>query len=144
MVYLVHKYSPNDDSLYPVDSYKRAEINQIFFFNSRVLFPPFRKAVNGVLKKGKKDICANLLEDMKEGFQFLEEHLADRLWLAGNRETLADHAVIPNVTTMYTVFKIAPTPNISAWIKRAEKLPCYEENIPGLIVSKKLYDRYFC
>lgn len=80
---------------------------------------------------------------MKEGLQFLEEYLEGRMWLVGDRETLAEHGLIPNVTTMYIVFKIAPTPNISAWIKRAEKLPCYEANIPGLKVTKKIYDKFF-
>lgn len=49
MIYLVQKYSPNDDSLYPTDLYKRAEIDQLLYFNSGVIFPPFRKVVVSIL-----------------------------------------------------------------------------------------------
>lgn len=69
-----------------------------------------------------------------EGYGFLEKFLEGNKWMAGENVTLADISLIATVTSLDVLVPIEEKkfPNITAWIKRAEKLPYYDANKNGL------------
>ncbi|KAF2894317.1 hypothetical protein ILUMI_11855 [Ignelater luminosus] len=138
-IYLVTKYG-KDNSLYPDDPYKRAIINQRLHFDSGVLFPSGLKIIRPIVRQGAKTIPPERAAEVEEGYGFLEKFLEGHQWLAGDSVTLADLSIITSLTSIDVVVPVDEKkfPNVTAWIKRVEKLPYYDGNKHGLEIFKNM------
>jgi len=140
IAYLIGKYA-NDDTLYPRDHLQRTIIDERLHFDSEVVFANISCIVRHMIKCGIKTIPRDAIENLKEAYDFLEESLEDHQWMAGDTVTIADLSLIPSVTSADILLPIdnVKYPKISAWLKRSQALPYYQEaNQVGLDNFKNL------
>ncbi|XP_058119595.1 glutathione S-transferase 1-like [Anopheles ziemanni] len=126
--YLCEKYGKND-SLYPRDPKKRAVVNQRLFFDMGTLYGRFSTAYYPVLMEGK-ELNHELMGKVDEAFEFLEGYLAKTSYVAGDKLTVADLAVLPSVTTIQTItsYDFSKFPNIQRWYgELKESVAGYQE-----------------
>lgn len=73
---------------------------------------------------------ARYVEEINEAYQFLEKFLEGHQWVAGDNVTIADFNLVPEITCLDYHVKIDPKvyPNITAWLKRAQALPCFADD----------------
>ncbi|CAG9854861.1 unnamed protein product [Phyllotreta striolata] len=141
MVYLVSKYA-KDDSLYPKDLKKRAIIDHRLHFDSSCLFARGVNISMGLIFFGDKSIDPKKLQGVEEAYGIVEKFLEDSPYVAGDSLSLADISFITTITSWNV--SIAPVnaakyPKITAWIKKMQQLPYYQEiNQHPLNVYEKL------
>ena len=84
--------------------------------------------------KGRKALTSEQIEGLENGYGHLNNFLRDSKWVAGEHVTIADFSLIANVTSLDFLYPVDSQrfPNVSAWMKRAEELPYYDENREGL------------
>jgi len=122
LVYLATKYDKSHSWL-PTDAAKAADV-QKFLSVSAGLIAYGPAAARLVTVFGATLDHNKAIETAHSVFSVLEEHLANRDWLATDKPTIADisnyayiaHAPEGNVS-------LQEYPNIKAWIKRIEALP---------------------
>ncbi|CAG9854860.1 unnamed protein product [Phyllotreta striolata] len=135
MVYLVSKYG-KDDSLYPKDLKKRAIIDHRLHYDSSCLFIRGLVIAKGILFQGEKTIDPKKVEAIEESYQVVEKFLEESPYVAGDSLSLADLSFVTSIITWHVTFapvNAAKYPKITAWIKRMQKLPYYQEvNQKGL------------
>ncbi|CAH0699828.1 unnamed protein product [Spodoptera exigua] len=103
--YLADTYG-KDDSWYPKDVKKRTLVNQKLFFNAAVVFQKLRNITFNVLLKGKKTIEQELLDDVAEGYAFIEAFLSRTKYIAGDHVTIADLSILSTVSTQEQILPI--------------------------------------
>ncbi|XP_060655654.1 glutathione S-transferase 1-like [Drosophila nasuta] len=133
ITYLVSKYG-KDDSLYPKDLLKRAVVDQRLHFESGVVFANVLRAITrNIFFLGKKIIPKDQIQALVEVYDFVETFLKDHDYVAGDQLTVADFSLISTVASLPAYVEIDPVKyvNITAWIKRLEKLPYYSVNDVG-------------
>ncbi|KAH8297205.1 hypothetical protein KR044_006695 [Drosophila immigrans] len=131
--YLVSKYG-KDDSLYPKDLLKRAVVDQRLHFESGVVFADVLRAITkNLFFFGMKVIPKDRIQAVVEVYDFVETFLKGHEYIAGDQLTVADFSLISTVSSLPAYVEIDPAKyvNISAWIKRLEKLPYYSVNDVG-------------
>ncbi|XP_065367778.1 glutathione S-transferase 1-like [Calliphora vicina] len=129
IAYLVSKYS-KDDTLYPKDFLKRAVVNQRLFFESGVMFQGGLRNITGPLwYRNETKVPRAKIDTLHEIYEFLEVFLKDTQYMAGNDLTIADFSIVATVTSLAAFANIdnSKYPKLTAWIKRMEYLPYYEE-----------------
>ncbi|KAH8409860.1 hypothetical protein KR222_011014, partial [Zaprionus bogoriensis] len=139
LVYLVEKYG-KDDSLYPKDPQQQAVVNQRLYFDMGVLYqsfvsyyyPQFRQNKPGDPEEFKK---------VETAFGFLNAFLEGQEYVAGNKLTIADIAILASVSTFDVVeFKLSDYPNVDKWYQNAKKVtPGWDENWAGLMEMKSWF-----
>lgn len=82
---------------------------------------------------GKKVIPKERVEAIVEVYDFVEVFLKDHDYIAGDHLTIADFSIVTTISALIAFIEINTSkyPKISAWIKRLEQLPYYEENAKG-------------
>ncbi|XP_013139441.1 PREDICTED: uncharacterized protein LOC106104050 [Papilio polytes] len=133
-VYLLTKYSKNT-TLYPSDPKQRAIIDQRLHFDSGILFPSLRGAIEPVVYRGAKAIKPEALEKIKSGYDFSEKFLTKR-WFAGDELTLADIFFMASISSLNEILPIdaAAYPKLTEWLNRCKELDYYKKmNEPGSI-----------
>lgn len=133
IAYLVSKYG-KDDSLYPKDLLKRAVVDQRLHFESGVMFAhSLRSITKPLFWYGKKVIPKERVEAIVEAYNFVEVFLKDHDYIAGDHLTIADFSIVTTISALNAFLEIDSSkyPKITAWIKRLEQLPYYEENAKG-------------
>ncbi|KAH8297206.1 hypothetical protein KR044_006694, partial [Drosophila immigrans] len=131
--YLVSKYG-KDDSLYPKDLLKRAVVDQRLHFESGVAFANALRAITkNLFFFGMKVIPKERIQAVVEVYDFVETFLKGHEYIAGDQLTVADFSLVSTVSSLPAFVEIDPTKyvNITAWIKRLEKLPYYSVNDVG-------------
>ncbi|XP_017038703.1 glutathione S-transferase 1-like [Drosophila ficusphila] len=128
IAYLVSKYGKND-SLYPKDLLQRAVVDQRLHFESGVMFANGLRSIVRPLFAGKTDFSKERYDAIIEVYDFLETFLAGNEYIAGSQLTIADFSIVSTTTSLDSLVKLdsAKYPKVSAWIKRLQKLPYYEE-----------------
>ncbi|CAD7083155.1 unnamed protein product [Hermetia illucens] len=128
VTYLIGKYA-TDDSLYPKDLYKRALVDQRLHFDSGVLFVRLRAIIRQVLYQNNPNIPQEKLDDLSEAYGFLDTFLTKSQYLSGPSMTIADLCCIATTSSAQGLVAVDSKkyPNLSAWMKRMESLPYYEE-----------------
>ncbi|KAH9641395.1 hypothetical protein HF086_012682 [Spodoptera exigua] len=88
MAYLADTYG-KDESWYPKDVKKRALVNQKLFFNTAVIYRRLRNITYYVFQQGKKTLEQDWLDDIAEGYSFLEAFLYPKTsaWLEDFKAT---------------------------------------------------------
>ncbi|XP_031354260.1 glutathione S-transferase 1-like [Photinus pyralis] len=124
--YLVSKYG-KDDSLYPKDLAKRAVVDQRLHFDSGWAFLGVRNIAEPIIFWGDKTIPEQYKANALKVYDFLERFLDGNTWAAGDHVTIADFALIPNITSLNVLVPIDEVkfPKVRAWMQRSEKLPYY-------------------
>ncbi|XP_016984873.2 LOW QUALITY PROTEIN: uncharacterized protein LOC108048611 [Drosophila rhopaloa] len=129
IAYLVSKYA-DTDSLYPKDLLQRAVVDQRLHFESGVVFADgIRRISKSVLFLGETKVPKERYDAIIDILDFVETFLKGQDYIAGNQLTIADFSLISSVTSLEAFVPLDPVkyPRISAWIKRLEQLPYYEE-----------------
>ncbi|XP_049885731.1 glutathione S-transferase 1-like [Pectinophora gossypiella] len=137
--YLVNKYA-SDESLYPGEIKMRAIIDQRLHFDSGILFPALRGAVEPVIYRGEKLFRPENLDKIKSAYGFTNKFLTTP-WLAGDQLTIADICCIATVSSMNEIFPVAEDiyPNLAAWMARCSEQHFYKKgNLPGLNIFREL------
>ncbi|MGB0683352.1 MAG: glutathione S-transferase family protein [Magnetovibrionaceae bacterium] len=120
LVYLAERYAPQ---WYPADLASRVEIQKFLSLAAgAIAFGP--AAARLVTVFGAKLDAERAKAIARTAFERLEDHLAERSWLVGEKASIADvalysytaHAPEGNVS-------LEPYPNLRAWLKRLEALP---------------------
>ncbi|XP_017079169.1 glutathione S-transferase 1-like [Drosophila eugracilis] len=140
IAYLVSKYGKTD-SLYPKDLLQRAVVDQRLHFESGVIFANGLRSITKPLFAGKSIIPRERYDAIIEIYDFLETFLAVNDYVAGKTLTIADFSIISTVTSLEAFVKVdtAKYPKVTAWIKRLQKLPYYEEaNAKGVLIFESL------
>lgn len=126
--YLVEKYA-RDDKLYPKNLLDRAQVDARLHFDSGVLFARMRFLFEPILYFGCKQLPADKIESIEKCWSILEAVLEQSDYLSGNTLTIGDICCIASIYSMDTVIPIEAGlyPKLTAWRKRMEQLPRYEE-----------------
>ncbi|KAH8346999.1 hypothetical protein KR059_003898, partial [Drosophila kikkawai] len=139
-IYLVEKYG-KDDSLYPKDPQKQAVINQRLYFDHASMYGSlagyyFKIYVTGQLGSEED------FKKVQDTFGFLNTFLEGQEYFAGDHLTLADIAILSNVTNFDVLgFDISQYPNVAKWYANAKKVtPGWEENWEGALDLKRSFD----
>ncbi len=131
LIYLAAKFDKNR-TWYPETPERMAEVAQwLAFAASWVQYGVFsaRAIISfGIAANGMPhDFDANVKEGQMRGqrsLEILDDHLADRQWLALDRPTIADIAVFPYVALApMGDIPLSPYPAVEAWIGRFKQLP---------------------
>ncbi|EDW91636.1 glutathione S-transferase 1 [Drosophila yakuba] len=129
IAYLVTKYA-DSDALYPKDPLQRAVVDQRLHFESGVVFANgIRSISKAVLFQGQTKLPKERYDAIFEIYDFVETFLKGNDYIAGNQLTIADFSLVSSVASLeaFVSFDAAKYPRISAWIKKLEQLPYYED-----------------
>lgn len=136
LVYLAEKYC-KDDSLYPKDPQQQAVVNQRLYFDMGTLYTAFAEYYYPQFRQGKP-ADPEAFKKVENAFNFLNTFLEGQEYVAGNKVTIADIAILATVSTFDIAnFKLSDYPNVDRWYQNAQKVtPGWEENWAGLLELK--------
>uniref|UniRef100_A0A6P4E5W3 Uncharacterized protein LOC108036985 n=1 Tax=Drosophila rhopaloa TaxID=1041015 RepID=A0A6P4E5W3_DRORH len=139
-VYLVEKYG-KDDSLFPKDPQKQAEVNQRLYFDMGTLYDSFAKYYYPLFRTGKPG-SAEDFKKIETSFEYLNTFLEGQDYVAANQFTVADIAIVSTVSTFEIFdFDISKYPNVARWYANAKKVtPGWDENWSGLLELKAVFE----
>nr|CAD7587475.1 unnamed protein product [Timema genevievae] len=141
LAYLQSQYG-KDESLYPKDPKKRAVVDQRLYFDMGTLYARIGEYYYPIIfQKAQGD--PEKFKKLEEAFEFLEKFLTGSAWVAGDKITIADFAVISSVSTAEVVgFHVNTYPNVAKYLAKARKeLAGYEDiNYAGCLEFKKLME----
>lgn len=126
--YLVDKYA-KDDSLYPKDLAKRAEVNARLHFDTGFLFARLRFLYEPILYFGSSEVPKDKVQYIEKCWPLMEAFLERGPYLCGNELTIADFCCVATISSLghhggsITADKY---PKFSGWLKRMAELPYYE------------------
>ncbi|XP_017079186.1 glutathione S-transferase 1 [Drosophila eugracilis] len=129
IAYLVSKYA-DTDTLYPKDLLQRAVVDQRLHFESGVVFANALRAITKpVLFFKQTKVPKERYDAIIDVYDFAETFLKGQDYIAGNHLTIADFSLVTSITSLVAFVDLDPVKygNITAWIKRLEELPYYEE-----------------
>ncbi|KAH8236947.1 hypothetical protein KR038_000862, partial [Drosophila bunnanda] len=129
IAYLVSKYAPTDD-LYPKDLLQRAVVDQRLHFDTGVVFANgIRSISKPVIFFGQTTVPKERYDAIIEIYDFVETFLGGHDYIAGDHLTIADFSLVSSVSSLVAFVDMDPVKygRISAWVKRLEQLPYYEE-----------------
>ncbi len=130
--YLVDKYAP-DDSLYPKDIVRRAQVDARLHFDTGFLFARLRFMFEPIFFFGESELPKWKVEYMQKCWPLMEAILENGQYVCGDTITIADYCCI---ATISSVDRVAPIdaekyPKLTAWVKLMKALPAYEVNAEG-------------
>ncbi|KAF7265326.1 hypothetical protein GWI33_021309 [Rhynchophorus ferrugineus] len=145
IAFLVGKYG-NDDQLYSKDIMERALIDQRLHFDSSVVNNFTRTILNPMLYNNAHISVDEHRESILKTYALMEKFLRSYPWIAGKKLTIADLSLIPSITSLDVIVPISREdyPNLTKWIEKAERLPCYVENENGLNLLRDLLSCRCC
>ncbi|KAL9919039.1 glutathione S-transferase 1-like [Glossina fuscipes fuscipes] len=129
MAYLVSKYG-KDDAFYPKDLLKRAVVDQRLHFESGVMFQGgLRNITAPLFFKNETKIPRSKIDAIVDVYNFLELFLKNGPYMAGSHLTIADFSIVSTATSLVNFVEVdaGKYPKLTAWLKRMETLPYYEE-----------------
>ncbi|XP_002031489.2 uncharacterized protein LOC6606689 [Drosophila sechellia] len=137
LVYLVEKYG-KDDALYPKDIQKQAVINQRLYFDMALMYPTLANYYYKALTSGQFGSEEDY-KKVEETFAFLNTFLEGQDYVAGDQYTVADIAILANVSNFDVMgFDISKYPNVARWYDHVKKItPGWEENWAGALDVKR-------
>ena len=128
--YFLNKYAP-DSSLYPSDPATRAMVEQRLFFDVG-LFAALRGVLGPLLySKDLKQFEAQLPK-VHECMDLLETFLKRSQYVAGDVMTVADLAILSNISTFEAAeLDLSRWTRVQKWLNRLKSLPYYDANDAG-------------
>lgn len=141
--YLAETYAP-ESSLYPRDTKKRALVNQRLQFYLGTMLPRIRQITHPILFDGLKEIPEEKRKLLYDTFELLDGFLNGSDWLAGDQVTLADLAILANITTIVSFgADISEYKKLSSWAERCKTLPGYGENMEGVKTFTSFFKKFY-
>ena len=110
----------------PADAWDRAQVYRWLFWEQYSHEPTVAVARSAVRYKRPygADRLAALRADGAAALTLMDQHLADRPWLVGDRPTVADVALYPYTAVAEEgEIALAGLPNLNAWLDRFAALP---------------------
>ncbi|KAB2970770.1 glutathione S-transferase [Zoogloea sp.] len=129
LIYLIEKYAPDSPWL-PRDPKTRAEVQRwLSIASAEVRFgPATARAVSQWNMAGNLDSAKAIAARL---FNFMEGHLAGRLFLAAPHPTLADLACYAYIAhAPEGGIDLSPYPHIQAWLGRVAAIPGFTDMAP--------------
>ena len=128
--YLLNRYAP-DNKLYPRDPAARALVEQRLFFDVG-LFAALRGVLGPLLhSKDLKQFEASLPQ-VEDCMELLETFLKRSQYVAGDELTVADLAILSNVSTIEASdLDISRWVRVQKWLAKLKGLPYYSVNDAG-------------
>ncbi|XP_061394187.1 glutathione S-transferase 1-like [Musca vetustissima] len=127
--YLVDKYSAADDTLYPKDLLKRAQVNARLHFDSGHLFARLRFLFEPILFFGCTEVSEDKIANLVKCWEIMEGFLQDHPYVCGDNMTIADLCCVATISSCNEVVPIDESkfPKFAAWFKRISQLPYYKD-----------------
>ncbi|XP_045446578.1 glutathione S-transferase theta-2-like [Melitaea cinxia] len=115
LTYLTDKYG-KDESLYPKDLKKRAQVDQKLFFDT-LLFHRFRSITYSAIFEGLRKPTEKQLKDLDEAYSFLDAFLSKTKFIAGDNMTIADVSILASVAAIRHIIPIDGNkyPHVQSW-----------------------------
>ncbi|KAJ6647179.1 Glutathione S-transferase 1 [Pseudolycoriella hygida] len=138
--YLVDKYA-KDDSLYPKDLLKRAQVDARLHFDTGFLFARTRFIFEPIFFFGESEAPKYKIEYLQKCWSLMEAFLENGKFVCGDSITIADYCCIATISSVDTVAPIDAEkyPKLTAWKKLMEGLPNYHVNVQGAVGVQKLF-----
>ncbi|XP_022253090.1 glutathione S-transferase 1-like [Limulus polyphemus] len=129
MTYLWNQYSTND-SLYPNDPKKRAEVEKMLHFDIGTLYKSIAEYILPMLLRGAPP-DQEKEKVMRQKAKILDNILQKQPYVAGQNLSLADLSILAGITFPEVIdYDLVEFSNIQLWIKKMKvELPYYEEFI---------------
>ena len=128
--YLLNKYAPDSD-LYPKDPAARARVEQRLFFDVD-LFAALRGVLGALLYTKDLQQYEAALTKVDGCIDLLETFLKRSAFVAGETMSVADLAILANVSTMEASdMDLSRWPRVERWLKKMKELPYYSVNVAG-------------
>ncbi|XP_065220124.1 glutathione S-transferase 1-like [Planococcus citri] len=128
--YLANKYGKND-KLYPKDPKARAVVDQRLHFDNGVLFISLMNNINQIiLKKTLRKVTNELKVPVEDSYNFLEQFLVEKQFIAGDDITIADFSILTTLTNLSVFVPVngAKYPLITDYMKRCEiNIPDFQQ-----------------
>lgn len=120
MKYLSKKYA-KDDSLFPNDPKKAAQVEVMLHFGSDYLFRSFSDYIRPVVLNGDAP-NPEQAKKIEEALEQLNSFLQGRQWIVGSNLTIADFLIIATIATIEAIrFPFAKYSNVVDWYNRAKE-----------------------
>ncbi|XP_046573050.1 glutathione S-transferase 1-like isoform X3 [Haliotis rubra] len=134
MRYLVGKYGGEDNSLYPRDLQKRAEVDRLLDYDLGVFYRAMLETLMWPVRN-RSTPTKEQQEQVVKAFNRINTLLKDKKFLTGDNVTIADFAMVVGFAAEF-LFQgnMSDYPNAMAWYKRMQELPYYQE------VNQAFYD----
>ncbi|EDW58448.1 glutathione S-transferase 1-1 [Drosophila virilis] len=141
LVYLIEKYA-KDDALYPKDPKGRALVNQRLYYDMGTLYKAFADYYYPQFQK-KAPADPELFKKLESAVEILDIFLQGQLYVAGDRLTIADIAILATISTLTVAdFDLSKYSNVSKWYENAKKVtPGWDENEQSLKELKVLAEK---
>jgi glutathione S-transferase len=76
-----------------------------------------------------KEVTQEMKDKVVDSMSTLDLFVAESLWFAGDKPTIADLTILANVTQIQACgYNISPHVNLSKWLERCKQFPGFEEN----------------
>ena len=136
--YLAAKHDAG--GLWPEDLARRADLDRWMDWQQTTLNPAFTPVFWGLVRtpeaeRDQSAIDAAVAQSIGV-FQILELLLADRDWIGGDRLTMADIPLGPNVHRFFNLpFERPSLPNVEAWYGRMKARPAFAKNVSDIPIT---------
>jgi len=126
--YLVNKYAPDNDHMYPKDPARRATVDCFLQFDLGTFYPTVAGYYYPVYLKGAKDFDEAAMVPLKKAVNYLELKLGSHKFLMGDHPSVADISIGTSITSLDAVgFDMSDYPKVRAFYARFKALPAYAE-----------------
>ncbi|XP_013396534.1 glutathione S-transferase 1-like [Lingula anatina] len=126
MKYLCQKYVP-ESSFYPSDIKQRALVDRLMYWEASTLCTAVLDYAAYAAFLGKA-IDSEKEPKVKEALDYLDKHLSDKSYVCGDTMTLVDLSIINTLALLWYIdYKIDSWSNVVQWVKRVEKIECFEK-----------------
>ncbi|XP_069699715.1 glutathione S-transferase 1-1-like [Periplaneta americana] len=141
ITYLADRYG-KDDSLYPKDLKKRALVDQRLYFDMGTLVSSMRQYFTKKILGSKLE--ADDITKLENAFELLDKFLEGEEWVAGSNITVADYAIVVNVSITEAFgsrgldFDISKYHNVTRWFSNAKKTMVGFSEIEGKGIEESM------
>uniref|UniRef100_A0A6G1SG98 Glutathione S-transferase 1, isoform C n=1 Tax=Aceria tosichella TaxID=561515 RepID=A0A6G1SG98_9ACAR len=130
LMYLVNKYKPNDEHLYPKDPAKRAQVDELLFYDIGTLFAAQSKLLRPKIFGPVKELNGDDEKAYRECLHYLDKRLGES---GGKGYMLGDHFTIADVSLAATFtfaaaceYDLSEFKNLVAYLERMKSaIPNY-------------------
>lgn len=147
MAYLVNKYGPADNSLYPSDPTRRAKIDELLFLDIGTIFSSCIKVFRPILKEGAKEINPESEKEFREVLAKLDKELekSGKKFYIGDDLTIADISLAAEFSFLKSFeYDVSEFKSLTAYLNGLKaSIPKYSEindkpveNLANYIKSK--------
>lgn len=149
MMYLVNKYKPENEHLYPKDPVARAAIDELLFYEIGTYYPASYKLLRPMVFGPVKEFDKEDEKVYKDVLHFLDKKLGEngaKRFMLGNDLTIADISLAASLTFPYACgYNLHEFKHLIAYVERMKSaIPNYSaindkpvENMKQFIQSKQ-------